>query len=243
MTTSYEASPVEWGVATSEERDPGVCAEIVRYGGFLVRRGLISNSFGNIAVRVRTERHPLGVLYTKPRGISLEECRPEDIVGTSVESNVLLFGDVPPSNGHQMSREVMRLRPDVDAVIHTHANAVCAYFAVRAHGEFRYVGNDTALVLGAAPRILPQHINLEADASAVEEFVRSTSCLIMPHHGLVTLGRTLSEAYHRHTAVVAEVERVMIAQRFAAPGEMPYLDDAEIQELYGLGDAIVYGRR
>ena len=244
--SSYETMEVSWATSSAHGGHrvvESICRELVRYGRRLSRRQLVFNSFGNIAIRVEDARLGFDIIYTKPRGISLEEVRYREIVGTRIESNELVFGSTPPSNGHQMSRAIMACRPDVQCVIHTHANPVVAYWSVYPDEPLRFVGNDTPLVLSEPLVVVPRELNLETDPSAVEHYAGRANALVMPNHGLVTLGRSVSEAYHRHTSVVAEVER--LTQVRALAGGVPassVLPDDEVAMLYQLGDKIIYGR-
>ena len=213
----------------------------MQYAAYVTRRGLISNTFGNMVIRVEDENFDGGVLYTKCRGISLEECTGDNIVITSIHSNSLLCGTAPPSTGHQMSREIMVHRKDVNAIVHTHANEICAYFSSRKKCDIEYVGNDTALVLGSPPKVLPAHINLELEADAVKDYVMNSSCFVMPNHGMVTVGRSLSEAYHRHIAFLNEIKRLLLTKSIYPNDDSCYLKDAEVKALYAAGDRVIYG--
>jgi L-fuculose-phosphate aldolase len=221
-----------------------VAGQFLRYARMLVSRGLISSTLGNIAVRIDAPGAARSAIVTKRRGVSLEEMGREDLVVTAVESDCLILGTIPPSDGHRMNRAVMQHRPDVAAVIHTHPDVVIGYFSQRPISPMRMVSIDTALILGAPPLILPPDINLEADTSKIGELVKHSNCLVMPNHGLTTLGRTLSEAYHRHTAFVAEVQRLMFAESLAVRREsnVRYVSDDETTELYRLGDRVIYGQ-
>ena len=63
-------------------------------------------------------KHPDGIAYAKPAGVSLEEMSVEDIVITDIPYGRVLHGARATSVGHQMNREILRLRPDVGCVIH-----------------------------------------------------------------------------------------------------------------------------
>jgi L-fuculose-phosphate aldolase len=219
--------------------------EFLLYAHRLVARGLVSSTLGNIAVRgAHPQDEKKSIIYTKCRGVSLEEMSRDHLVVTSIETNDLLSGSTPPSIGHQMNRAIMKLRPDINAVIHTHPDAVIGYFSQSPADEMKMISVDTALVLGAPPRILPSNVNLETDSSQVAEFVAATNCLVMPNHGLTTFGRTLSQAYHRHTAFVAEVQRLIWAELLARIRGNPvrFVEDTETAQLYSLGEQVIYGR-
>ena len=60
-----------------------------------------------------------------------------------------------------------------------------------------------------------------------------------------TLGRTISEAYHRLNTLTAEVRRCIVAEQIAAlKGTRPaYRSRAEIEEMYRFAERIIYPTR
>ena len=100
--------------------DPAVGREFVRYAHLVAGRGYIHNTLGNMVMRVPHPDHEHGLAYTKHAEISLEEMTVENIVITDVPSSKILWGTRMTSVGHNLSREILRLRPDINATIHVH---------------------------------------------------------------------------------------------------------------------------
>jgi ribulose-5-phosphate 4-epimerase/fuculose-1-phosphate aldolase len=214
----------------------------VRYARMVVARGYIHNTLGNIAIRVRHPNYADGVLYTKPSGLSLEEVMPEDLVVTDVIDGRLLHGSVPTSVGHQLNREIMRLRPDVNAVIHVHDDATIALLASGVMDDLRGVSLEFPYVMCKPPHIVPSHLDVEEDVSPIREFIQETNSLVMKRHGISTLGRTVSEAYHRLNTITSEIRRmIMVAQLSKTFGTTPdYLSQAEMDWMYERGEKVIY---
>lgn len=230
--------------ASNFSLDRDIAKEILVYAGRIVKRNYVSNTLGNIAIRVPApEIDPHGVVYTKHRGVSLEQMDESHIVVTSVTSGELIFGRQPPSIGHQLSRRIMQLRSDVGAVIHAHVNEVISYFAAVGDAAFRYVANDTPLVLGGPVVVLAPSINIELDVSSIENFITGTNCVVMPNHGVTALGTTVSEAYHRLTSFSAEIVRatdaVLIAR--ALGRDVDFIDESEVSGMNLAGPSVIYG--
>ena len=224
--------------------DTQVANELLLYADRLSRRGYVMNTLGNVAVRVRHRCEPnYGVVYTKHLGVSLEEMDIGNVVVTDIPEGRLLYGASSPSIGHIMSRTIFRLRPDVNAVVHVHPNDVIAYFTASGATEFRYVSADTALILARPPLVLEPNINIERDAELLEDLVHRTNCIIMPNHGVTTLGRNLSEAYHRMTSTVAEVQRIVLALQVAVHTgrQVTWIPPEAVREMYAAAEAVVYG--
>jgi L-fuculose-phosphate aldolase len=217
--------------------------EFLRYAGFLVRRGYICNTLGNIALRAGDSGSPSGdLVYTKHRGVSLEEMTAGNIVVTDL-SGRLVSGDTPTSVGHQMNRRILALRPDVDCVMHAHIDHAIGYFSVLDDEPFNLISADAALVLQKPVHVLEPSVNIEADVSLIESFIEQTNCIVMPNHGVTTLGRTASEAYHRMTTLSAEVARIIAAGHMANlwDRKINYVGAEETAEMYAAGSVVIYG--
>jgi ribulose-5-phosphate 4-epimerase/fuculose-1-phosphate aldolase len=220
--------------------DASVGALFLVYAARIVVRGYVHNSLGNLAIRVPHPGFEHGVVYTKHAGVSLEEATADHLVITDVPTPRLLHGTRPTSVGHQLNREILRLRPDINAVIHVHHDESIAFFG--SGRELQVLSLDFPLVMGGRPHVLPSHINVELDVAPLREFVATTNAIVMENHGLTTFGRTVSEAYHRLNTLAAEVRRNITALSLAAAtGEKVQVVDADSVEWgYRHGDAVVY---
>src|SRR3977135_1715029 len=120
------------------------------------------------------------------------------------------------SVGHNLSREILRLRPDIGATIHGHHASIIALLGSGAAPEFKVLSLDPPFVLGKPVHFVPAHVDVEADVSSVAEFAHNTNSVVLVGHGLTTFGRNISEAYHRLNTLTAEVRRVLAAGQHAA---------------------------
>ena len=184
--------------------------------------------------------YPDGVCYVKCQGVSLEEMSIDDIVITDVPFGRILCGDRATTVGHQMNREILRLRPDVNAVIHLHHDETIAFFAAGA-SEIT-VGLTFSYLMQKPAHYLPAHINVEEDVAPIKTFIQNTNCIIMKRHGFTVLGRTVSECYGRVNILAAEVKRNIIAEQLAAirGSTVDRISKEEMEEMYRHGDAVMY---
>lgn len=228
------------------ELDPVIAKAFVKYARLVSARGYVHNTLGNIVMRVP---HPdfaqHGVAYTKHAELSLEEMDVENIVITDIPTSRILCGNSMTSIGHNLSREILRLRPDIHATIHVHDNALLSFFGSGAYREVKTISLDLPFVLGKPIHYVPAHVDVEADVSSVQDFIADTNSVVLLGHGVTTLGRTVSEAYHRLTSLTAEVQRNIVAELLAQrAGSAPrYRSGDEIRSMYRYAEAIIYPKR
>jgi ribulose-5-phosphate 4-epimerase/fuculose-1-phosphate aldolase len=225
--------------------DPAVVRTFLRYARFVSARGYVHNTLGNIVMRVPHADYAHGVACTKPAEMSLEEVEAEDLVVTDIPTSRILHGERITSIGHNLSREILRLRPDIHATIHVHDDAMIAFFGSGAFREVKMLSLDLPFVLGKPIHYVPAHVDVEADVSGVREFIQDTNAVVLLGHGITTLGRSLSEAYHRLNSLSAEIRRNVAAELLAARhGTRPlYRNAAEVEAMYRHAEAIIYPKR
>ena len=221
--------------------DPKVCKAYVTYAHRLAARGLVNSSVGGMVIRVAHPGHEHGVCYAKPQGLSLEEVEEGDLVITDISYGRILRGDKATTVGHQMNREILRLRPDVNAVIHLHHDEMIAFMAA-GYETIRSYSLTYGYLMQKPAHYLPASVNVEEDVAPIKTFIQDTNCIIMKRHGFTVLGRSVSEAYHRTCVLVSEIKRnIIVEQLCAANGKTPeYITDAELAHMYTHGDAVMY---
>jgi ribulose-5-phosphate 4-epimerase/fuculose-1-phosphate aldolase len=225
--------------------DPAVAEEFLRYAGWLAQRGYVHNTLGNMAVRVPHPDLPHGVAYTKHAEVSLQEMTMANLVITDIPTSRLLHGTRVTSVGHNLNREILRLRPDINAVIHVHDDTTIGFLGSGGFSEVKVLSLDMPFILGKPPYYVPASLDVEADVAPVAGFVQDTNTVVLVGHGVTSLGRTLSEAYHRLNSFVSEIRRNVLAEQLAAlKGTKPaYRSEAEIAEMHRFAEAIIYPRR
>jgi ribulose-5-phosphate 4-epimerase/fuculose-1-phosphate aldolase len=225
--------------------DLAIGQQFIKYARLIAGRGYVHNTLGNIVMRAAHPDFPDGLAYTKHAEVSLEEMEFDNIVITDVPTSRILWGERMTSVGHNLSREILRLRPDIDATIHVHDDATIALLGSGAPHQFNVLSLDPPFVLGKPVHFVPAHVDVEADVSSVASFVQDTNSIVLVGHGITTFGRTVSEAYHRLNTLTAEVRRCIVAEQLAAlrGTKAAYRSQDEIESMYRFAERIIYPTR
>jgi ribulose-5-phosphate 4-epimerase/fuculose-1-phosphate aldolase len=221
--------------------DATVAEKYVRYAHMLAARGYVQSTLGGMVIRVPHARFPDGLAYAKPAGVSLEEMSVSDMVITDIPYGRVLYGNAATSVGHQMNREILRLRPDVHCVIHLHHDETIALLASGAE-EIRSFSLTFSYLMQKPIAYLPAHLNVEEDVAPIRTFIQDTNCIVMKRHGITVLGRDVSECYHRVNVYASEVKRQIIVELLcAAKGtKAEYIGKDEMAWMFARGDGVVY---
>jgi len=167
-------------------------------------RGINRGKSGNVSARLSGTDGD-GFLVT-PTGLAYEDTAPEDIVPVTLEGAAR--GSRLPSSEWRFHRDIYRARPDVRAVVHTHA-PFATTLACHARGipAFHYM---VAVAGGRDIRCAPY---------------ATFGTQVLAHHGMIAVGASLTAAL----ALAVEVETLAeIYWRALSIGVPATLPDAEM---------------
>lgn len=191
--------------------------------------GINQGTSGNVSVRAGD-----GLLIT-PSGLPYDGLKPSQIVWMDLDGRY--DRKWQPSSEWRFHCDILRARPDIEAVVHTHAAKATALACLRRGiPAFHYM---VAVAGGADIRCAPYATfgTAALSAHALAALDGRRACLLA-NHGLIACGHTLDKAL----ALAVEVETLadMYLQALSV-GEPVLLDDAEMARV--LRKFETYGRQ
>lgn len=190
------------------------------------QRGLGAAGDGNLSIRVGPNR-----VLTTPTACHKGRLRPKDIVAVDLAGRPLGAGR--PSSEIALHAAAYRNRDDVGAVIHAHPPMATA-FELAGGRLSELLVSEVVFAFGqvaTAPYTTPTTPSV---AATLEPYLRCYDVVMMPRHGVVTLGRDLTQAFVRldsmeHTARVCATAHLLGARFHGRPAPLP---DDEVARLY-----------
>lgn len=159
----------------------------------LCELGLNRGTSGNASVRDGT-----GFLVT-PTGMAVEEMTPRDMVWMSIDGKVQ--GERQPSSEWRFHRDILQARPEVGAVIHTHAMFATTLACL--HREIPPFHYMIAVAGGGTIRCAPYALfGSQALSDAALSALQDRKACLLANHGMIAVGRDLDQAL----SVAVEVE-------------------------------------
>lgn len=199
--------------------------ELVEFGRRAYRAGLIPGLSGNLSIRVAP-----GEIWVTPSGVNKGFLTESDLIAVDEEGNLLYSTGHRPTSETPMHTAVYRVRPDVEAVCHTHAPYATA-FAVSGLALSEPILPEVIISIGPIPLIPYATPTTEEVARVVSEVMKSHQAGLLANHGAITVGRTLAEAYAR-METVESLARVVAISR--ALGRVNALSPTEVDKLLAL---------
>ncbi|MFO8037242.1 MAG: class II aldolase/adducin family protein [Anaerolineales bacterium] len=156
----------------------------------LIQDRVISNGQGNLSYYDRES----GYIAITPSAVPYEDRGVEDICVIDLDET-LIEGNWKPTSEIALHMVYYRNRSDIQAVVHTHA-PYATIFGIIGEESMPMVLNEAAMGLGGAVPVAPYaRPGTETLAEVTFKATGKGIAVIMAHHGLVTLGVTLDEAY------------------------------------------------
>lgn len=191
---------------------------IVQYGRKLITSNLTTGSGGNLSLYNRQE----GLVAIKPSGIEYFDMCPEDVVIMTVDGEIV-EGDKKPSSEVSFHLGLLKHRPDVNAVIHTHSvyatTIACLGWELPAvHYLVGFSGNKVPVAPYAT-------FGTKELADNILKSIGSYNACLMANHGIVTVGNNIATAF----ATAEEIELVArIYYQTKCIGQPVILSDEEM---------------
>ena len=211
---------------TEQEKREAIIAHCLKLNSC----GLNHGASGNISIR-----HGDGFLIS-PTSTPYHLLTPEMISSVNMDGDA--EGPIAPSSEWRIHRDIYARRPDIHSVVHAHPT----YSTVLAiHGkEIKAIHYMIAIFGGSNVRVAPYAIygSQELADHAVTALEDRTGCLLA-HHGSITIGSSLEEAFWRMEELETLAERYHNA---LALGEPPLLSDSQVKDVidkisgYGLSE-------
>lgn len=204
----------------------GPRVEMVRAVGELYALQLITATGGNVSVRVEGRDE----CWITPSQLYKGGLQPEMMVRIDFEGNVL-EGTLAPSSEWALHTEIYRARPEIGAVVHTHAPYATILGLSRL--PFLPVTTEAAFLkeLPVAPFVMPG--TKELAKAAVAAMGQNPAC-ILQNHGLVVAATSLRRACN--LTEVIERTAQLIWGCYAVGRKPPVLPKEVLKRLRELGE-------
>jgi L-ribulose-5-phosphate 4-epimerase len=155
----------------------------------MVKAGLVASVWGNLSARVADS----DLVVVTPSGVEYETLTVNDLVVVRLDTGDVVEGSLKPTSELNMHLAILRARPDVGGVMHTHS--VYASACAVARCSIPPLIEDMAQVVGGAVSVaryaLPGTVEL---GQHVVQALGNKGAALLANHGVVGVGETISEA-------------------------------------------------
>ncbi len=167
--------------------------QLVEFSRRAYQRRLVGGTGGNFSARL-----PGGRMLVTASGLSLGDTDENNLITVDIETGEWQpIAGLIPSKEHKFHMDILRLRPEVGAVLHVHPPHATAYAVSK--GDIPML-TDSAFKQPPIPRVAFAPSGTEELRQNVASAVRENPgcrCLLLELHGLIALGSDITAAYNQ----------------------------------------------
>lgn len=195
----------------------GLREQVVQVGLDALATGIVHGTAGNMSIRDPES----GLIAISPSGIPYPQVTAADVVIVTEDAEVV-DGRRRPSSETPLHTMVMKARPDISAIVHTHSHYSTVVACIRDY--LPAILTEVAVVVG--PRVPVTRYGLtgtpDFGLSVVEILTPDLKAVILKNHGLISFGDSFAQALNI-SEIVEEAAKVYIHALSANGGEEPFL--------------------
>lgn len=193
--------------------------------------GINQGTSGNVSARIA------GGLLVTPTSLPYEQMQPGDLVALDLQGQPLHDGQRRPSSEWRLHADILRQRPEAQAVVHCHSTSATA---LACHGRgipaFHYM---VAVAGGVDVRCAAYALfGTQAFSDLALAALADRQAALLAQHGQVTLATSLPQALR--LAIEVETLARMYLQALQL-GEPPVLDPAQMAAVHQQFTSLLYG--
>ena len=199
--------------------------EMVRVSRLMWERGYVASTDGNLSARLGSNR-----LLVTASGLSKGFLSVDDLVVIDLDGEPISSyrnREQRASSETLLHLEVYRQRPDVEAVVHAHPPLATA-FSIAGVSLARCVIPEVVVSLGGIPTAEYATPGTMEVPESIGPAIREYDAVILAHHGSLTIGGSLWEAYLRLERVEQAAQITLAAQQL---GQVRTLSAGDVERL------------
>ncbi len=213
-------------------------ADMVEVCRRMHQRGYVAATDGNVSLRLGTDR----LLFT-PSGLSkgylsADQLIVTDMAGHKQPPHTAANRQLQPSSEILLHLEVYRQRADVQAVVHAHPPVAVAC-TIAGVSLAQCVIPEVIVTFGAIPTAEYATPSSAEGSTAIRELIAQHDAILLDHHGTITVGHDVFDAYFKLEKVEHAAQVTLAAYQF---GRVRGLPSAEVQKLFEMRERLGLGR-
>jgi L-fuculose-phosphate aldolase len=195
--------------------------QLVRFGRWVHRLGYTPGTAGNLSVRL--DEH---LILATPTGCSKALLHSADMVVVDNDGHKLSgIRNVTSEIGMHLA--VYRMRPDIQAIVHTHPPIATA-FAACGKALDQPICAEIIMTTGLVPLAPYATTGTEEVSASLQPFIPDHDAILLANHGLLTYGPSLTDAFMKTETVEHFAQVCLSAHQL---GEAIPLQEADIEKL------------
>lgn len=197
------------------------------------QREYVAANDGNFSVKLTDD-----IVLCTPTLVSKGFMKPEDLVLITPDGEHI-SGRLRMTSEIRMHLEIMRRRPDVRSVVHSHPPNATA-FAVARRPIPKCILPEIEVFIGEIPIVPYETPGTQDFATVLHPFLEHHNCYLLTNHGAVTVGKDPFEAYYRMETIEQYCRILILAKEI---GDWQHIERDKVMDLLKIREKLGYKDR
>ncbi len=196
--------------------------KLIQFCKRLYNKNLTTSLGGNLSIRLKNK-----IILITPSAVDKKNIKKKEIV--ILDANGKNYTpDIVPSIEKNLHLNIYKIRNDVQAIIHAHPSISSAFTTMKKNINTNLLA-ESRIFLGIPSKIPYLRQGSEALATKVSEAFKLNNVVIMQNHGVITVGKTMIEAFERIEVLESAAKITLITELLndkieIAEKELKFLD-------------------
>lgn len=202
--------------------------DLLEVGRLAYQRGYICGKEGNFSIRLDDKR-----ILTTPADTCKARLSPDDLVITDLSGQACAEDAATgkrPSTELKMHLTVYQERPDALAVVHAHPTTAVG-FTVAGLSLEQCVLPEVVCTLGNIPTAPYATPSTDEIPDSIKNLVRDHEAVMLDHHGAITMGTDIWDAYYKLETLEHFAQTLLIANML---GGVKPLKSSQVEKLLAI---------
>lgn len=210
--------------------EPQLRNQICEIGRQMAAGGLVVAAEGNLSARLAGDR----ILIT-PSGVSKGNLRPEDLIVTDPAGAPIENQTGLPSSEFRLHIAIYSERPDCQAIVHAHPPYATA-FSMSEIDMLSLATVEASAVLGKVCWVPFAWPGTDEMAREIRPLAQNHKAFLLAHHGAVTLGKSVQDAFHRMQTLERTAQIAWLANSLPGRSDLTAEIQSELIKRFHDGD-------
>lgn len=198
--------------------------KVITYARKLQAERLVYSTAGNISVRLSEDSN---LVACTPTGMQYDLLEPEDIAIVNLDGE-LVDGRRQPTSEVQMHTMILKNRPEVGSIVHTHGKAVMTF--ANLGWTLPPILTGLCEASGGAVYTSP-YSQPETDQmyTYTKDALENRGATFLRFHGLLAYGADLEHAFHTASVIEGACEVYLTARALVGEENVPVLPQEQVE--------------
>jgi deoxyribose-phosphate aldolase len=181
-------------------------------------KGFVAGTEGNMSCKVNDNR-----IIVTPSGVCKGLLDNEQLVIID-KDNKKVSGALKQSSGGKVNLAIYEERPDINVVIWSHPPVATAFSIAGSPLDITALPETNHVLKKVPTSDFAMHGDTTAIFNSIKKHIKAYNAVLLAHNGLITLGKTIHEAYFNLELVEAAAKTLLTAKQLGVPKSVPQKD-------------------